>query len=123
MTLAWLRTKVSQRCFGSGVRTGPSLRRNLPTVRGETRMLSLSFSSLAMRSSPQLGFSAAISRMSLRKSLYANSLIGSVYIHRAHSGEAYDDTVVAECTAAHIEAATTNRHQQIVRASEIDSSK
>ena len=36
MTLAWLRTKVSQRCFGSGVRPGQSLRRYLPTVRGET---------------------------------------------------------------------------------------
>jgi hypothetical protein len=35
-TLAWLRTKVGQRCFGSGVRTGLSWRRYLPTVRGET---------------------------------------------------------------------------------------
>src|SRR6516164_11122344 len=69
MTLAWLRTKVSQRCFGSGVRIGPSLWRYLPTVRGETSMVSLSFNSLAMRSSPQVGFSAAISRMSLRRSL------------------------------------------------------
>jgi hypothetical protein len=25
MTLAWYRATVSQRCFGSGVRTGPSL--------------------------------------------------------------------------------------------------
>src|SRR5262249_16257263 len=57
MVLAWLRRKVSQRCFGSGVRTGPSLRRYLPMVRGETRMPSLSFNSLAMRSSPQVGFS------------------------------------------------------------------
>src|SRR6516165_2480933 len=32
-------------------------------------MVSLSFNSLAMRSSPQVGFSAAISRMSLRRSL------------------------------------------------------
>ena len=50
MTLEWLRTKVSQRCFGSGVRTGLSLRRYLPTVRGETRMVSFSFNSLEMRS-------------------------------------------------------------------------
>src|SRR5215813_13877634 len=34
ITLEWLWTKVSQRCFGSGVRTGVSLRRYLPTVRG-----------------------------------------------------------------------------------------
>src|SRR5215813_4684975 len=32
--LEWLWTKVSQRWFGSGVRTGLSLRRYLPTVRG-----------------------------------------------------------------------------------------
>src|SRR5262249_1414754 len=32
-------------------------------------MVSFSFNSLAMRSSPQVGFSAAISRMSLRRSL------------------------------------------------------
>jgi hypothetical protein len=32
-------------------------------------MVSLSFNSLTMRSSPQVGFSAAISRMSLRKTL------------------------------------------------------
>jgi hypothetical protein len=36
----------------------------LATVRGETRMLNLSNSSLAMRSSPQAGFSRAIRRMS-----------------------------------------------------------
>ena len=34
ITLEWLWTKVNQRCFGSGVRTGVSLRRYLPTVRG-----------------------------------------------------------------------------------------
>ena len=45
MTLAWLRTKVSQRCFGSGVRTGRCLRRYLPTVRGEIRILSFRFNS------------------------------------------------------------------------------
>src|SRR5215831_5889163 len=69
MTLAWLRTKVSQRCFGSGVRTGLCRLRYLPTVRGETRMVSFRFNSLAIRSSPQVGFSAAISRRSLRRSL------------------------------------------------------
>jgi hypothetical protein len=77
MTLEWLRTKVSQRCFGSGVRTGPSSRRYLPTVRGETRMVSFSFNSLAIRSSPQVGFSAAISRISLRRSLGIPGLPGS----------------------------------------------
>ena len=69
ITLEWLRTKVSQRCFGSGVRTGPPLRRYLPTVRGETRMVSFTFSSLAMRSSPHVGFSAAICRISFRRML------------------------------------------------------
>ena len=68
MTLEWLWTKVSRRCFGSGVRTGLSLRRYLPTVRGETRMVGFSFNLLAMRSSPQVGFSAAISRISLGRS-------------------------------------------------------
>ena len=67
MTLEWLWTKVSQRCFGSGLRTGLPLRRYLPTVRGETPMVSFSFNSLVMRSSPQVGFSAAISRISLRR--------------------------------------------------------
>src|SRR5215831_13837991 len=69
MTLAWWRTKLSQRCCGSGVRTGLCLRRYLPTVRGEIPMVSFRFNSLAMRSSPQVGFSAATSGMSLRKSL------------------------------------------------------
>src|SRR5215469_7659315 len=59
-TLAWLRTKVSQRCFGAGVCTGRCLRRYLPTVPGEIRIVSFRFNSLAMRSSPQVGFSAAI---------------------------------------------------------------
>src|SRR6516164_9467358 len=77
MTLEWLRTKVSQRCFGSGVRTGLWSRRYLPTVRGETRMVSFSFNSLAIRSSPQVGFSAAISRISLRRSLGIPGLPGS----------------------------------------------
>jgi hypothetical protein len=61
ITLAWLRTKVSRRCCGSGSRLEPPSWRYFPTVRGETRMPSLSFSSLAMRSSPQLAFSEAIS--------------------------------------------------------------
>src|SRR5215831_19080589 len=69
MTLAWLWMKVSQRCLGSGVRAGPPSRRYFSTVRGETRIPSFSFSSLAMRSSPQVAFSAAISRISRRRSL------------------------------------------------------
>jgi hypothetical protein len=39
----------------------------LPHSAGETQMPSFRFSSLAMRSSPQVTFSAAISRISLRK--------------------------------------------------------
>src|SRR5262249_31339815 len=69
MTLAWLWMKVSQRCLRSGVRAGPPSRRSFSTVRGETRIPSFSFSSLAMRSSPQVAFSAAISRIRRRRSL------------------------------------------------------
>src|SRR5215469_4412776 len=68
ITLAWLWTKVSQRCLESGVRTGPACK-YLFTVRGDTRIPSLSFNSLAMRSSPQVGFSVAISRINCRRSL------------------------------------------------------
>ena len=42
--------------------------RYLPTVRGDTRSPSLSRSSSAMRASPQMGFSAAILRISSRRS-------------------------------------------------------
>jgi hypothetical protein len=56
ITLAWLRTKVSQRCLGSGVRRGPPWRSYFSTVRGDTRIPSFSFNSLAMRSSPHVGF-------------------------------------------------------------------
>jgi hypothetical protein len=41
----------------------------LATVRGETRMVSFRCNSSAMRSPPQAGFSAAISSMSLHRSL------------------------------------------------------
>src|SRR6266851_4320578 len=68
IALAWLRTNVSQRCFGSGSRRGPPLFRYFPTVRGDTRIPSFIFSSLAMRSSPQMGFSAAIFRIRSRRS-------------------------------------------------------
>src|SRR5215469_17158511 len=68
ITLAWLWTKVSQRCLGSGVRTGPTCK-YFCTVRGDTRIPSLSFNSLAMRSWPQEGFSVAISRINCRSSL------------------------------------------------------
>jgi len=59
--LGMVADQVSQLCFGSGVRTGLCLRRYLPTVRGEIPMVSFRFNSLVMRSSPQVGFSAAIS--------------------------------------------------------------
>ena len=59
--LGMVADQVSQRGFGSGVRTGLCLRRYLPTVRGEIPMVSFRFNSLVMRSSPQVGFSAAIS--------------------------------------------------------------
>jgi hypothetical protein len=43
--------------------------RYFPTVRGETRMRSFSFNSLTIRSSPQVAFPTAISRISCRRSL------------------------------------------------------
>src|SRR5262249_33575076 len=49
-----------------------------PTVRGETRMVSFNCNSWAIRSSPQVGFSAAISRISLRRSVGIGSLPGAV---------------------------------------------
>jgi hypothetical protein len=55
---------TDHRCCGSGFRLGPPAVRYLCTVRGETRIPSFSFNSLAMRSSPQVGFSAAIFRIS-----------------------------------------------------------
>jgi hypothetical protein len=57
ITFTWLWTKVSQRCLGSVVRTGPS-RRYFPTVRGDTRIPSFRCNSLAIRSSPKIGLSA-----------------------------------------------------------------
>jgi hypothetical protein len=48
---------------------GPLLFRYFRTVRGETRIPSFSFNSFAMRSSPQIGFSAAIFQIRSRRSL------------------------------------------------------
>jgi glycosyltransferase involved in cell wall biosynthesis len=53
----------------SGFRLGPPAVRYFCTVRGETRIPSFSFNSLAMRSSPQVGFSAAIFRINPWRSL------------------------------------------------------
>jgi len=50
-------------------RLGPLAVRHLCTVRGETRIPSFSFNSLAMRSSPQVGLSAAIFRINSWRSL------------------------------------------------------
>ena len=61
--LAWLWRKVSQHCFGSGGDIGLPMRRYFSTVRRDTRSPNFSFSSLAIRSSPQVGFSAAIFRI------------------------------------------------------------
>ena len=78
---AWLRMKVSHRWFGSGARLGACWR-YFPTVRGDTRMPSFSFSSSAMRSSPQVAFSAAISRISRRRSLGSSGLPVGLDFHR-----------------------------------------
>src|SRR5215831_15229469 len=67
ITWAWFRTKVSHRGWGSGVRTGLPTCRYFSTVRGETRIPSFSFNSLAMRSSPQVTFSAANCRINCRR--------------------------------------------------------
>ena len=84
ITLAWLWTKVSQRCLGSGTRAGPS-RRYFPTVRGDTRIPSFSFNSLAIRSSPQIGLSAAISRINFRRSLGKRGLPVGLDFQRQNS--------------------------------------
>src|SRR5215831_11637545 len=76
ITLAWFRTKVSQCCLGSGVRTGPPTFRYFSSVRGETRIPSFTSNSLAMRSSPQLTFSAAICRINCRRFFGKQGLAG-----------------------------------------------
>ena len=73
ITWAWLRTNVSQRWLGLGSRRGHSLR-YLPTVRGDTRIPNFGFSSLAMCSCPQIGFSEHLTAL-LRRGLL--SLCGS----------------------------------------------
>ena len=50
-----------------------------------------------------------------RATLYANRAICRIHVDGAHAGEVYDDTVVAECAAAHVVTATANRRQQIIR--------
>ena len=66
----------------SCVRGGRPVRRNVPTVRGETRMPSFRFSSLAIRSSPQVTFATAISRISLRKPFGKGGLPVALDLHR-----------------------------------------
>jgi hypothetical protein len=71
---AWLRTKVNQRWVGS-LRSGPLSRpRYFRTVLGATRIPSFSFNSLAIRSSPQVMFSAAMVRISCLRSLGSGGL-------------------------------------------------
>ena len=55
--------KLARAAWGSGVRTGPPRRRYFATVREETRIPGLNCNSLAMRSCPQVGLSAATSRI------------------------------------------------------------
>ena len=62
----WLRTKVVQRWLE--LPRGLPRFRYLPTVRGETRMPNFSDSSLAIRSSPHVGFSRAIRYTKSRRS-------------------------------------------------------
>jgi hypothetical protein len=56
-------TSVSEPCFESGKLTEQPMRRYLPTVRGETQIVSFCFNSLAIRSSRKVGFLAAILRI------------------------------------------------------------
>jgi hypothetical protein len=63
--LAWLRTKVLHR--SPEVPRGVPDSRYLATVRGETRMPSFNFNSFEIRSSPQLGLSRSICRISSRR--------------------------------------------------------
>src|SRR6185437_8635589 len=67
-----------------------------------------------------MGFAIQIAKSGA--ALCANSSIGSVDVHRAHSGKIDDKTVVAERTAAHVVASAANRGQQIVLPSEPDGS-
>src|SRR5579863_6627795 len=85
IALAWLRTNVSQRCLGSGSRRGPPRFKYFATVRGETRIPSFIFSSLAIRSSPQMGFSTAIFRIRSRRFPGKRGLPVGLDFHRQKS--------------------------------------
>ena len=61
------------------------LRSYFSTIRGETRIPSFSFNSLAMRLSPQVGFSAPISRISCRSCLGRRGLPASFDFQRQES--------------------------------------
>src|SRR5579862_4710270 len=63
ISLAWFRTKVDHRWLVPLPRRG-FISRYRRTVRGETRMPSLTSNSLAIRSSPQVGLSRSIPRIS-----------------------------------------------------------
>src|SRR5215467_8416734 len=84
IALAWLWTKISHRCCGSAFRLGPPPCKYLSTVLGETRIPSFSFS-LAMRSSPQVAFSNAISRISCRMFLGKRGLPVGLDFQRQNS--------------------------------------
>ena len=65
----WLWTKVNHLRCGSGFRLGTPAVRYVCTLRGDTWTPTFGFNSLAMRSSPQVGLSAAIFRINLWTSL------------------------------------------------------
>ena len=96
ITLAWLWTKVSQRCVGSAVRTGRPSRRYFATVRDETRIPSFNFNSLATRSSPQLGLSLAISRIHHWR-FFGKGVVPAIWISSARKGEIHADANEQKC--------------------------
>ena len=65
--------------------------------------------------------SALLTLTKRRAALNANGIICRIHVDGTHSGEVYDDAIIAKCAATHIVTATTNRGQQIIRASKVDS--
>src|SRR5439155_26195974 len=67
------------------------------------------------------GVRFAIQVTKSRAALHANCLLGRIHVDRPHSREVYNNTVIAECAAAHVMPTTTDRREQIIRPSEVDS--
>ncbi len=96
---------------------------NQPTdtaTKGETRNTGLRDDAAGDCKTEDMGFAVEITKGCT--ALYAHGPICRIHVDGTHSGQIYDDTVIAKCAAAHIVTATTNCRQQIIRASEVESS-